>query len=69
VTKAIWGLVLIDEPLQLLAGIDTQTGVFVAGFTQIEKNNFKQTLHELVSHRRVECAIVLLRGRPYALLL
>ena len=68
-TKAILGLVLIDEPLQLLAGIDTQIEVFVAGFTQIEKNNFKRTLHDLVSQRRVECAIVLLRGRPYALLL
>ena len=38
-TKAIRGLVLIDEPLQLLAGIDTQIEVFVAGFTQIEKIN------------------------------
>jgi hypothetical protein len=69
VTKATRGLVRIEEPLEILVEFDTQIGVFVAGLAHIEKNNSEQILRGLVFVRRVECAINLLLGRLYTLLL
>ena len=67
-TKATRRFVRIEEPLEILVEFDTQIGVFMAGLAQIETNNIEKNLCDLIFARRVECAIKLLQGRLYTIL-